>query len=390
MSYTVTTNGTTRNLNDIFDTRSSTGTSTTNLTNYTYTISGQVVDLYNYYQPLGTNWNLKFPSSTNYKTLVNGTSKDLADIFQLDFIKSAPSGVTYTPTTSGVLIKMTAATGEFTFKYPLSSIEVLGVGGGGGGGQQANNNAGGGGGGGEVYYYKYNYSSGFTTATAIIGRGGTGGISSSGTNATSGSTTSVILNSGSNVSIVNFKGGGGGGGGKGDGLDGGSGGGAGSYSNAIPDPGSSVKFNTGGYGNKGGSGQNQNNDSGSGGGGGGAGSAGTNGGSTSTASYGGSGVTITIGGKSITLGAGGGGGGRSETYTTGSVPYGGSDIGGNGSYITSRDNGSFVFARSGTENTGSGGGGCCNEVNGSTLNVGGNGGSGVVYLYVDNSYIKSV
>ncbi len=385
MSYTVTTNGTTRNLNDIFDARSSTGTSTTNLTNYTYTISGQVVDLYNYYNLLGTNWNLKFPSSTNYKTLVNGTTTDLADIFQLDFIQSAPSGVTYTPTTSGVLIKMTA-NGRFTFKYPLSSIEVLGVGGGGGGGQQANDNAGGGGGGGEVYYFKYNYSSGFTIIDALIGNGGTGGISSSGTNASSGSTTSVYLNNFD--TSVNFRGGGAGGGGKGDGANGGSGGGAGSYSSGVPSPGSSVKSNTGGYGNSGGYGQDQNNNSGSGGGGGGAGSAGTNGGDSSTASYGGSGVTITIGGKSITLGAGGGGGGRNYTYTTGYVPKGGSDIGGNGSYIT--NSGGFVFAKSGTANTGSGGGGCCNEFNSSSSNVGGNGGSGVVYLYVDNSYIKSV
>jgi hypothetical protein len=211
MSYTVTTNGTTRNLNDIFDARSSTGKSTTNLTNYTYTISGQVVDLYNYYQPLGTNWNLKFPSNTNYKTLVNGTTTDLANIFQLDFIQSAPSGVTYTPTTSGVLIKMTAD-GGFTFKYPLSSIEVLGVGGGGGGGQQDKNNAGGGGGGGEVYYFKYSYSSGFTTINALIGSGGTGGISSSNTNASSGSTTTVYLNG--TDTKVRFRGGGAGGGGK--------------------------------------------------------------------------------------------------------------------------------------------------------------------------------
>jgi hypothetical protein len=241
---------------------------------------------------------------------------------------------------------------------PPSVVEYLVVAGAAGGGT----NRGGGGGAGGLLQGYASITSG-TSYFVTVGAGGSGGIFSSTTNATAGST-SVFdsTTSGASTGRIVASGGGRGGGftGTANGASGGSGGGAGGEGN--PAGGGS---GTSGQGTKGGQGSNFEGTGGYrvGGGGGGAGSGGMNG-ISAAAGNGGMGIASSITGSAITYAGGGGGGTSASGALVGSGGIGG---GGAGSL-----NGSVGVA--GSINSGGGGGGGANNADG------GAGGSGIVII----------
>ena len=241
---------------------------------------------------------------------------------------------------------------------PPSVVEYLVVAGAGGGGT---NRGGGGGAGGLLQGY-----AGITSGTSYfvtVGAGGNGGIFSTTTNATVGST-SVFdsTTSGASTGRIVASGGGRAGGftGTATGASGGSGGGAGGEGN--PAGGGS---GSSGQGTAGGQGSNFEGTGGYrvGGGGGGAGSGGMNG-ISAAAGNGGMGIASSITGSAITYAGGGGGGTSSSGALVGSGGIGGGGAGALGGSV----------GTAGSINSGGGGGGGANNSDGAA------GGSGVVII----------
>ena len=240
----------------------------------------------------------------------------------------------YTSLTTGsgwIAYRFTSNGGTITVQRGRTlTVDYLLVGGGGG----ASGYIGGGGGGG---YYVYTTSASFTPGTYIIniGSGGIGQISANAPNATSGGSTTIVLN-GSTVAT--------GPGGGGAATIGGLAGSSGSFTGGSYNGGT---INSGGGAGAGGNGAN----------------GGTYGGD------GGIGVQNSITGTATYYGGGGGGG-----WYTGNVPgTGGAGGGANGasSYNPSSSN-------SGTDGLGGGGGGST----GGGASRGGNGGSGVAIIRI--------
>ena len=243
------------------------------------------------------------------------------------------------------------------------SLEVLIVGGGGGGGGVI---GGGGGAGGVLYSASLTAVNG--NIAVIVGGGQPGGIGYSNGASEAGATggnSSILFNS-----VTYIAAGGGGGGGYSNssavGKAGGSGGGGGSQSGVSTTSGSATQTNQSpflGYGNAGGAGLDP-----LGGGGGGASAAGA---AYGSGSAGGIGVSFNITGTATYYAGGGGAGAR--TGSTG----GAGGLGGGGTGIATS---TYVSAtQDGNVNTGGGGGGG-GYVSGTSAQVGGNGGSGVVII----------
>jgi len=268
-------------------------------------------------------------------------------------ISTDGSNTIHTFYTSGSLVPLTAL-----------SANYLIVGGGGGGGTVS----GGGGGGGGVLSGSNVTIDSNSTYVITVGAGGSG-TSDRNANATSGANSTFF-------SGTAIGGGGGGSGGSSsttaaaDGRNGGSGGGAsyefvGSIGAGNPGAGTAGQGYAGGAGNSAypGSALGE-------GGGGGAGQAGFAG-SGSTGGQGGNGAVYSISGTATYYG-GGGGGGNGAGGTGGSAGAGGLGGGGAGGNYTGT-----VTGTNGTANLGGGGGGAGYD---SVDRLGGNGGSGIVYI----------
>jgi hypothetical protein len=264
--------------------------------------------------------------STGYTTIINGTTYDLAQVFQ----KKAGYSLTGTYTVSNNVITFTG-NGTITFyeSYTVNYI-LVGGGGGGGGGQTI---AYGGGGGGQVLQGSFTNTY-LNTYTITVGSGGIGGINFPAQNGLNSSITSnaplSITSSGGLGAPYNTTPT------YGNGGNSGSSGTGGVFYNGFPPAPSTINGVNGGGGSSG----QQGVPSG-------------NGGLNNTNSqYG-----------------GGGGGGSGNGFTSGGSGVGGGGNGGSG------QSGSIFNGTNGTANTGGGGGGSS-----FASNTGGNGGSGVVIL----------
>ena len=257
-----------------------------------------------------------------------------------------------------------------TFNADTECDILIVSGGGGGGGSQISSRGGGGGGAGEYELNTGVVINAGTNFTIVVGKGGEGGDGTSSTQSViSGKNgiSSVILQ-GSTVVYEAIGGGGGGGGKSGTGSNGlgGACGGGSTYQGVV---GPGTKGFNGGQG-----GNNY-----FGGGGGGMGSSGGNSSSTSGGN-GGNGVIMNITGIDIEVCGGGGGGGYTETYAGaagggGDGVYGGGDGGGFNSFVP----GSSYDGIDANSYGGGGGGSTIGDV-GSSAGYGGNGGSGIVII----------
>jgi len=262
-------------------------------------------------------------------------------------------------------------------KEKIDNCEVLVVGGGGSGGIR---HGGGGGAGALMYSKSVSFEAG--SYTLKVGKGGTTKINSKyiydTRNHGNNGENSYIKKNKNNTFLFNAPGGGGGSGAGQAGLSGGSSGGSsGGYTRVSNVPKKANDNNV--YGTIGGSGSPSGPEKAwAGGGGGGAGGLGGNATqntyNTNNAGNGGPGKMINITGTNKYYAAGGGGGCHSGT-----PGMGGSDIGGNGTTYTN-------IAKSGKNNTGSGGGG--SGFNGVWNGIPGAGGSGIIILkFNNNSFI---
>ena len=369
-------------------------------------------DIRNIFVPLKTNSKIpvsQMLTTTNFK---NKNNVDISTLFELNLITFTGTIDTdykiWSPANhDGFLIQILTTNATMTFNYNVSCNFAM-IGGGGGGGGNHQSNAGGGGGAGELVTGTMEILKG-KTVTFTIGQGGTRGTWT-GDNVTgtygsgNGTNTSHHGNSGTPTVItcngfsIDASGGGGGGGGKGSSESSTSGctGGTGSYSNATPSLGtltvrtltnnsvfkSLSRYPISGNG-VGARGQNNNNDDGAGGGGGGVegnGSIGNN------QTSGGSGRTIQFGSTNFTIFTIGGGGGGGTAKNVSSGGGGGSGGGGNGGYYDSNLSTATASAKgdNAANNTGGGGGGAYNG----SINIGGNGGSGTVIIYIVSSNIS--
>lgn len=329
-----------------------------------YQING--VDLYRSYKIRAT-----AGYGLTYKTFgYTFQGADIGTLFYQKIFSSATATYDISNVSNGVVIKVKDS-GDLSFNFSLKKLSFAIIGGGGAGGGGFNANSGGGGGAGELIYGTYSSTNNFINKiTVTIGSGGT-----TGTGGTYNGSYSRLISNNTYLDVL-ANGGGAGGPGKGSGFNGGSGGGSGSWSTTNTNPGSSLKH-TGDFnylGNNGGDGSQDNNDDGCGGGGGGAGAVGGNGNAYANGGPGGNGFAVSFDSKITlpTLGGGGGGGSNNATNISG-----GSGGGGNGS-------GNLVPTKGG-DNTGGGGGGYRNRGGA----YGAAGGSGVLYLYIDNSYIQN-
>ena len=381
-------NGTTYDINTLFDSSSPGSGDATNVY-ATNTTTLTPTDLNDIYTTLGTNSNLQWPHPTN---IITSVSKDLNETFALnliDTIKTTPSTYTQYAVSNGTYIRITGG-GDIYFNYNLSNISFYMIGGGGGGGAMAASNAGGGGGSGGYLSGTINTTN-ISSINSSIGGLGTGGHNT-GYNGSvgvynpnaygynGGNTVLTFYDTSGNSYNATVYGGGGGGGGKGDGIDGGCGGGSGSYSTKSSSPGSSIagtydsgfKITKNGY-YYGGQGQDNNGDNGRGGGGGGCGYTGGSGQNGGNGGYGLLYITDSNG-NIIAYFSGGGGGGGPSNGDGGSGQNGGGNGGGNGQ---------GGYDASGNPYFGGGGGGASNASSG----AGGNGVSGVIILYITNDMI---
>jgi hypothetical protein len=266
--------------------------------------------------------------STGYTTIINGTTYDLAQVFQ----KKAGYSLTGTYTVSNNVITFTG-NGTITFyeSYTVNYI-LVGGGGGGGGGQTI---AYGGGGGGQVLQGSFTNTY-LNTYTITVGSGGIGGINFPAQNGLNSSITSnaplSITSSGGLGAPYNTTPT------YGNGGNSGSSGTGGVFYNGFPPAPSTINGVNGGGGAR---------------------------------SSGQQGVPSGNGGLNNTNSqyGGGGGGGSGNGFTSGGSGVGGGGNGGSG------QSGSIFNGTNGTANTGGGGGGSS-----FASNTGGNGGSGVVIL----------
>ncbi len=272
--------------------------------------------------------------------------KEIDQNYNAEKLRFYPYTDTFTPTCAG----------------QKGKVQTLVVAGGGGGGASG----GGGGAGGLIFNNSVTVNTN-TGVNVVVGAGGTG--------AHLGAQRDGIAGGNSSFGTIVATGGGFGGGGTRDGGDGGSGGGAGRDSTSYDDLSSGVS----GQGNAGGG--SHDNSASAGGGGGGAGSAGGNGsigGSQDTLATGlhggagGSGLPYSISGETKFYAAGGAGG----QFKGGSIPQGGSGLGGNGGMqeLAGASGGSRTGGH-GMPDTGSGGGGG-GGTNAGTHDPAGEGGSG--------------
>lgn len=278
---------------------------------------------------------------------------EIAQNYNAEKVRFYPYTDTFTPTCAG----------------QKGKVQVLVVAGGGGGG----NSGGGGGAGGLIFNNSVTVNTN-TGVHVVAGAGGTGGAYGGQNNGSQGGNSSF--------GTIVATGGGYGGGGTKDGGDGGSGGGGGRDSTSYNDLSTPVA----GQGNAGGG--SYDNSASAGGGGGGAGSAGANGsvgGASDTGTTGvfggegGVGLPYSISGETKFYAAGGAGG----QFMGGSIPQGGSGIGGNGGMRTLGGvSGQGRTGGIGIPDTGSGGGGGGGTNSGTDdpNAEGGSGGNGTVIV----------
>lgn len=298
----------------------------------------------------------------NYKTFGYAYSgNDIGNLFNQKIFTSSTASYDISNVSNGVVITVKGS-GDLSFNFSLSKLSFAIIGAGGSGGSHTSGqDSGGGGGAGELIYGTY------TSTTNFINR----------------ITTTIGLNSGEESSVVsndnflNITAYGGSNGGNWDSVGGGtkgSGGGGGGSQN-VKGGGSAIKHNSisnyTNLANNGGNGGSNANDDGAGGGGGGAGSVGNNGAEWYYAGPGGLGYSVIF--DSVTLPTIGGGGGGGKVNSNGNAPVAGTGGGGTGGSSTTN-------GTDGKPNTGGGGGGA------GAFSYG-KGGSGVLYLYIDNSYI---
>jgi hypothetical protein len=395
MNYNIVLYGRTNNLNNIFQSGTTAGSSGFKQTN---------ADLNTLYAPYTTGYKTYFTQEFlgNTTTIppfpfkIAGVSMGTLYNFKPSFfftVTGNDATLTHSNTTGyNYSLRFIASGGTINFKTDTIAYLVM-VGGGGGGGRNNGSTprGAGGGGGGSLNTLNFPMKNNITY-TFTIGGGGSGSVND-GTRGGNGFATSMSWTMGTSYTI-SARGGGGGGAGGSPAHAGGSGGGAcasaaagsanstpvitngpisysytnniisGQNTSGIPIIGSfsgtftnGSSTNVGSYAYSGGTATNN-----GGGGGGGAGEAGT-GSAGAPGGAGGDGVSIL---GVATVGGGGGGGSGSGSIVGGA---GGSGGGGRGS-----NNGEGGVA--GTANTGGGGGGSDN-----TSGNGGAGGSGVVYVF---------